>query len=235
MIPISDDPGPRRLAPMITFSLVALNVLVFAYEVLLGPEVETLLQSAGVVPLEFARNRDLAPAAPLGVYYTTLVTSMFLHGGLLHIGSNMLFLWIFGDNVEDQMGHLRYLCFYLVCGVVASATHIFFNWGSQIPSVGASGAIAGVLAGYLVLFPSAQVRTLLFVGPFILMPRLPALLLIGFWFITQLFAGIASLGTTEQTAGVAFWAHVGGFFAGLLLVGLFRSPGRRDDAPVGYR
>ena len=222
MIPISDDPGPRHLTPVITFSLVAINVLVFLYELSLGNGVETLFRSAGVVPLEFARNQDVPPPAPGGTYYTTLLTSMFLHGGLLHIASNMLFLWIYGDNVEDRTGHGRFLIFYLLCGLAASATHIFFNWGSQIPSVGASGAIAGVLAGYLVLFPRARIRTLLFIGPFITMTRVPALLLIGFWFITQVFAGVASLGMTEQTAGVAFWAHVGGFVAGLPLVLLFR-------------
>jgi membrane associated rhomboid family serine protease len=228
MIPIGDDPGPRHLTPIVTFGLVAANVLVFLYELSLGAGVEGLFRSAGVIPLEFATNRDVPPPAPIpGVYYTTLFTSMFLHGGLLHIGSNMLFLWIYGDNVEDSMGHGRFLLFYLLCGLVASAAHIFFNWGSQIPSVGASGAIAGVLGAYLIMFPSASIRTLLFLGPFITMTRVPALIMIGFWFITQVFSGIASIGETEQTAGVAFWAHVGGFIAGLILVFLFRRPARR--------
>ena len=154
---------------------------------------------------------------------------MFLHGGFLHIGSNMLFLWIFGDNVEDRLGHGRYLLFYLVCGLGASAAHIYFNWGSRIPSVGASGAIAGVLAGYLLLFPSASIRTLLFLGPFITMTRVPAIIMIGFWFVTQLLAGVASLGQVEQTSGVAFWAHVGGFVVGLPLVLLLRGPQRQPS------
>jgi membrane associated rhomboid family serine protease len=230
MIPISDDPGPRHLTPIVTFGLVLVNVLVFLFELSLGDGVERLFQSAGVIPLEFTVNRDVPPPAPIpGVYYTTLITSMFLHGGLLHIGSNMLFLWIYGDNVEDSMGHGRFLLFYLLCGLVASATHIFFNWGSRIPSVGASGAIAGVLGAYLILFPSASIRTLLFLGPFITMTRVPALILIGFWFVTQVFSGILALGETEQTAGVAFWAHVGGFVAGLVLIFLFRRPARRAD------
>jgi membrane associated rhomboid family serine protease len=229
MIPIRDDPGPRRLTPFVNFTLILINVAVFVYELSLGEAVERLFFSAGVIPLEFARNQDIPPAAPGGVYYTTLLTSMFLHGGILHIAGNMLFLWIYGDNVEDRLGHGRFLLFYLLCGLVASATHIFFNWGSQIPSVGASGAIAGVLAGYLVMFPRATIRTLLFLGPFITMTRVPAILLIGFWFITQVFSGVASLGTTEQTSGVAFWAHVGGFVAGLPLVFLLRRPERSPD------
>ncbi len=230
MIPIGDDPGPRRVTPLVTFSLIALNILAFVYELSLGSGVEGLFRSAGVVPLEFARNQDLPPAAPGGTYYTTLLTSMFLHGGLLHIGSNMLFLWVYGDNVEDSLGHGRFLLFYLLCGLIASGTHIFFNRGSSIPSIGASGAIAGLLAGYLVLFPRASIRTLLFLGPFITMTRVPALLLIGFWFVTQVFSGVAALGESEQTSGVAFWAHVGGFVAGLPLVLLLRQPRR---APFG--
>ena len=229
MIPIGDDPGPRRLTPIVTFTLVAINVLVFIYELSLGGAVEGLFRSAGVIPLEFARNQDLPPAAPGGSYYTTLLTSMFLHGGLLHIGSNMLFLWVYGDNVEDRLGHGRFLLFYLLCGLVASATHIFFNWGSRIPSIGASGAIAGVLAGYLLLFPRASIRTLLFLGPFITMTRVPAVLLIGFWFVTQVFSGVAAIGESEQTSGVAFWAHVGGFVAGLPLVLLLRQRQRSYD------
>ena len=227
MIPISDDPGPRRVTPVVTFTLVAINVAVFVYQLSLGNGVEALVRSAGVVPLEYARGVDVSPAAPLGVYYTTLLTSMFLHGGFLHIGSNMLYLWIFGDNVEDRLGHLRFLIFYLLCGFGATAAHLFFNWGSPIPSIGASGAIAGVLGGYLVLFPSASIRTLLFLGPFITMTRVPAIILIGFWFITQLFSGVASIADgAEQTSGIAFWAHVGGFVVGLPLVLLLRQRGR---------
>jgi membrane associated rhomboid family serine protease len=233
MIPLGDDPGPRRLTPVVTIVLLLINVAVFVYEMSLGDGIERLFRSAGVTPLEFTRGQDLPPPAPLGIIYTTLLTSMFLHGGLLHIGSNMLYLWVFGDNVEDRMGHGRFLLFYLLCGLVASAVHIFFNAGSQIPSVGASGAIAGVLAGYLILFPRASIRTLLILGIFITMTRVPALLLIGFWFVTQVFSGIASLGVTEQTAGVAFWAHVGGFLAGLVLVFFFRTP--RGSFEYAYR
>jgi membrane associated rhomboid family serine protease len=225
MIPISDEPGPRRALPIVTFTLLAINVAAFVYQLTLGNGVEELWRSAGVVPLEYARRTDVPPAAPLGVFYTTLLTSMFLHGGFLHIGSNMLYLWIFGDNVEDRLGHLRFLIFYLLCGFGATAAHLYFNWGSPIPSIGASGAIAGVLAGYFVLFPSASIRTLLLLGPFITMTRVPAIILIGFWFVTQLFSGVASIGVgAEQASGIAFWAHIGGFVVGLPLVLLLRRP-----------
>jgi membrane associated rhomboid family serine protease len=233
MIPIGDDPPPRRAFPIVTFTLIAINVVVFIFELSLGNSVDALFRSAGVVPQEFAVGQDLPPPAPLNAHYTTLITSMFLHGGFLHIGSNMLFLWIFGDNVEDRLGHGRYLLFYLICGLGASAAHIYFNWGSRIPSVGASGAIAGVLAGYLLLFPSASIRTLLFLGPFITVTRVPAIIMIGFWFVTQLLAGVASLGRVEQTSGVAFWAHVGGFVIGLPLVLLLR--GQQRQPSFSYR
>jgi membrane associated rhomboid family serine protease len=232
MIPIGDDPEPRRSFPFVTLTLIAINIAVFIYE-LAYPNPDTLFRSAGVIPLEFATGRDVPPAAPLGNYYTTLVTSMFLHGGFLHIASNMLFLWIFGDNVEDRLGHLRFLIFYFLCGLGASAAHIYFNLGSPIPSVGASGAIAGVLAGYSLLFPSATIRTLLFLGPFITITRIPAVIMIGFWFVTQLLSGVASLGVSEQTAGVAFWAHIGGFIVGLPLSILLRQP--RRSASFSYR
>jgi membrane associated rhomboid family serine protease len=233
MIPIGDDPPPRRAFPIVTFTLIAINVVVFIFELSLGNSVDALFRSAGVVPQEFAVGQDLPPPAPLNAHYTTLITSMFLHGGFLHIGSNMLFLWIFGDNVEDRLGHGRYLLFYLICGLGASAAHIYFNWGSRVPSVGASGAIAGVLAGYLLLFPSASIRTLLFLGPFITVTRVPAIIMIGFWFVTQLLAGVASLGRVEQTSGVAFWAHVGGFVIGLPLVLLLR--GQQRQPSFSYR
>jgi membrane associated rhomboid family serine protease len=225
MIPIGDDPPPRQSFPFVTLTLIAVNVVVFIYE-LMVPDANMLFRSAGVTPLEFATGRDLPPAAPLNNYFATLLTSMFLHGGFLHIGSNMLFLWIFGDNVEDRLGHVRYIAFYFLCGLGASAAHIYFNLQSAIPSVGASGAIAGVLAGYLLLFPSAQIRTLLFIGIFFTVTRVPAIIMIGFWFVTQLLSGVAALGQSEQTAGVAFWAHIGGFVVGLPLVLLLRPPAR---------
>ncbi len=196
---------------------------------------DVLFTAAGVVPVEFTRGVEVGAPPPLNMTWTTLFTSMFLHGGLLHIGSNMLYLFVFGDNIEDRLGHMRFLIFYLVCGIVAGFTHILVNAGSPIPSIGASGAIAGVLAAYLRLFPSADVRTLLFIGPFIAMPRIRATFLIIFWFITQFLSGVMSLGaTSEQTSGVAVWAHVGGFVAGFLLVQFIAPPRRPAFAAARY-
>jgi membrane associated rhomboid family serine protease len=206
------------------FAILVANIAVFIYELSLGDRgLEQFFYSAGVIPTEYLTGRDLRAPAPGGVIYVTLFTSMFMHGGFLHIASNMLYLWVFGDNVEDQFGHMGFLIFYLVCGVIASLTHIFMNTGSNIPSVGASGAIAGVLGAYLVMFPGATIRTLVFLGPFILLPRISAIFMIGFWFLTQAFAGLASFGApTEQTSGVAVWAHIGGFLAGIALIPIFR-------------
>jgi membrane associated rhomboid family serine protease len=217
-------------------AIVVVNVLAFLFEVFVVPDTDALdglFLAAGVVPVEFTRGVLVGPPPPLGMPWTTLFTSMFLHGGLLHIASNMLYLFIFGDNVEDRLGHLRFLLFYLLCGVIAGITHIVVNANSPIPSVGASGAIAGVLAAYLRLFPHAQVRTLLFIGPFILVPRIAAAFLILFWFITQFLSGVISLGATSQeTSGVAVWAHIGGFIGGLILLEVLRP--RRRAALVSY-
>jgi membrane associated rhomboid family serine protease len=236
MIPVRDDPGePRRSVPWVMLSILVLNVLVFVFELGVGDttSLDNLFLAAGVVPVEFTRGVLVGPPPPLGMPWTTLFTSMFLHGGLLHIASNMLYLFIFGDNVEDRLGHLRFLLFYLLCGVIAGITHIVVNANSPIPSVGASGAIAGVLAAYLRLFPHARVRTLVFIGPIILVPRIAAAFLIIFWFLTQFLSGITSLGaTTEQTSGVAVWAHIGGFIAGLILVEIMRP--RRRQAVLSY-
>ena len=230
MIPLKDYPGERRLFPWVTLAIVVVNVVVFAFELLVQSDaaLDNLFKAAGVVPVEYSRGVEVGPPPPFGLTWTTLITSMFLHGGFLHIGSNMLYLFVFGDNVEDRLGHVRFLIFYFACGIAAGLTHIAFNLNSPVPSVGASGAIAGVLAAYLRLFPHAQVRTLLFLGPIILVPRVQAVFLIVFWFVTQFLAGIMSLGPqTQQTDGVASWAHVGGFVAGFILVQFFahkRSP-----------
>ena len=221
MIPIKDYPGERRTFPWVMLTIVLVNVLVFIFELGVGDtdSLDRLFLSAGIVPVEFTRGVVVGPPPPFNMPWITLFTSMFLHGGLLHIASNMLYLFIFGDNVEDRLGHLRFLIFYFLCGLAAGITHIVINAGSSTPSIGASGAIAGVLAAYLRLFPHAQVRTLLLIGPFILVPRIAAAFLIVFWFITQFISGVTSLGaSTDTSGGVAVWAHVGGFIAGLILV-----------------
>ena len=221
MIPLRDT-QPSYTTPIVTIGIILANVAAFFYEISLDQfSLNHLLADRGIIAARFQ--------------FSDLLTSMFLHGGWMHILGNMLYLYIFGDNVEDRMGHLRYLLFYFVCGLGASAAHIYFNWGSQLPSVGASGAIAGVLAGYLLLFPRATVRTLLFLGPFITMTRVPAIIMIGFWFVTQLVSGLAAVGSSAQTSGdgVAYWAHIGGFVVGLPLVLLLRQTNR--PAAYGYR
>src|SRR5215471_14011968 len=205
-------------------TILAVNVGVFLFQLTLSDSgLNSLFLSAGAIPSEYTTGADVPPPPPFGILWITLITSMFLHGGFLHIAFNMLYLFIFGDNVEDRFGHFRFLIFYFVCGIVAGLTHILLNSGSSIPSVGASGAIAGVLAAYLRLFPHAQVRTLLFIGPFFLVPRIAAAFLILFWFFTQFVSGVTSLGAqTDTSGGVAVWAHIGGFIAGLILVTIMR-------------
>jgi membrane associated rhomboid family serine protease len=225
MIPLKDYPGERRAFPWVMLTILVVNVVVFVFELGVGDDtsLNNLFLADGVVPVEFTRQVQLGPPPPLGIQYLTLITSMFLHGGLLHIASNMLYLFIFGDNVEDRLGHLKFLVFYFICGIVAGLTHIAANADSATPSIGASGAIAGVLAAYVRLFPNARVRTLIFIGPLILVPRIAAAFLIVFWFITQFVSGITSLGApTDTSGGVAVWAHVGGFICGLILVQIMR-------------
>jgi len=200
---------------LITVVLIILNVLAFLLELGQGSEgaLQSFIQAWGVVPREYTTGHDIAPTIPLP-FWTTLLTSMFLHGGWMHLGGNMLYLWIFGDNLEKVMGHARFLIFYLVCGIAAAITHIVFSGGSAVPTIGASGAISGVLGGYLILFPKNRVRVLTRGG----IMSVPALVVLGFWIVIQLVSGFGSVATTAETGGVAYLAHVGGFFAGMLLV-----------------
>jgi membrane associated rhomboid family serine protease len=214
MFPIGDDRVQGGPPPMITLGLIVLNVVAFLYE--LGQPssaaLQSFIQAWGVVPREYTLARDLAPTIPVP-FWTTLFTSMFLHGGWMHLGGNMLYLWIFGDNLEKVMGNVRFLLFYLACGIAAGLAHIFFSGASDIPTVGASGAISGVLGGYLVLFPSNRVRVLTRGG----IVAMPAIVVLGFWIVIQLISGMGSLGVSTDTGGVAYMAHVGGFVAGLAL------------------
>lgn len=215
MMPLSDDNRGRRSAPVVTWGLIALNVLVFLYELSLGDrDLERFFTDYGVIPREISDRQDL----------WTLVTSMFLHGGWLHILGNMLFLWVFGDNVEDVMGHARYLVFYLLCGVAAALAQVLTNPDSAVATIGASGAISGLLAAYLVCFPRGRILTGVFIGFIITTFMVPAWLMIGYWIVLQVISGIASLGpqTSATEGGVAWFAHVGGFIAGLILVLPFR-------------
>lgn len=219
MLPLRDV-NPTRTFPLVTIALIAVNVLVFIYELILGPQVEGFVQSWAIIPYEITHGVDLPPAS-IQPIYLTLITAMFLHGGIVHIAGNMLFLWIFGNNIEDAMGSLRFIVFYLLCGLVAAFAQIAVGPNSDIPNIGASGAIAGVLGAYLLLFPRAEVQTLVFLGFFVRLVRLPALLFLGLWFVLQLFSGVAGLGM-EATGGVAWFAHIGGFIAGIVLINIFR-------------
>ena len=209
MFPIGDTEVRGAKPGVITISLIIMNVLVFLYEVTLSqPALEAFYSNYAVIPAEITSGNHLY----------TLLTSMFLHGGWLHLIGNMLFLWVFGDNVEAVLGYVFYPLFYLAGGLAASAAHIVFNLGSTIPSLGASGAIAAILGAYIVMFPHSRVKVLYLTGYGVGIGRITAILFLGIWFVTQLFNGIASLGApTAQTSGVAVWAHIGGFVFGLLI------------------
>lgn len=212
MIPIRDQ-IPTHRVPVVNYLLIAANILVFVFLWLAGSNQEAVVYQFALIPSNFKTGLDLGDVGDI-------FTSMFMHAGLAHIAGNMLYLWIFGDNVEDSMGSGRYLVFYLAGGTVASVVHILTNPGSQIPTVGASGAIAAVLGAYLVLYPRSKVLTFIPLGYFMRLTLVPASIVLGLWFVLQLFSGVLSLGGPD-VGGVAFWAHIGGFVAGVLLAKLF--------------
>jgi membrane associated rhomboid family serine protease len=216
MIPIGDS-IPTRRTPVVTRALIVLNLAAFVYELLLGTRVDAFVREWGVTPLLVSRAVAEDPRVPQAILIT-LITSQFLHGGLLHLGSNMLFLWIFGDNVEDRLGRPLYLVFYLTCGVLAALAQVFADPTSRLPLVGASGAIAGVLGAYLLLYPGAWVIVLVPLFLFLFPLPVPAVLVLGLWFVSQLLSGVAAIAETQATGGIAFWAHVGGFLAGMVLI-----------------
>lgn len=202
MMPLGDDNSQRKTVPVITYALIILNILVFLAELSGG---DAFVEKWSFVPSRFLAH----PAAE----FPTLFTSMFMHGGFGHIAGNMLYLWIFGDNVEDRLGKIPYLLFYLACGIAATFAQLAFNTESSVPNLGASGAIAGVLGAYILMYPGERVRVLL--GSTI--TQLPSLIVIGFWFILQFISGVGTLGSSGETGGVAYMAHIGGFLAGLVL------------------
>ena len=211
MFPIGDDNSARRTVPLVTYALIALNVLFFFLELSGG---DAFIMKWAFVPSRFMANP--------GGDFLTLFTAMFMHAGWLHLGSNMLYLWIFGDNVEDRFGHIKFTVFYLLCGLAATFAQLAFSVGSDVPNLGASGAIAGVLGAYILLFPKGSVKVLQ--GQRVV--PVPALIVIGLWFVLQLFSGIGSIAATADTGGVAYMAHIGGFVAGFVLTFLFRGSQR---------
>ncbi len=230
MFPLKDD-VPSRSVPFVTALIIAANVAAFLYQMSLevagsgtGAEAAmAFITEFGAVP---CRLSGLCPASDFPAPFVTIFTSMFLHGGLLHVGGNMLYLWIFGDNVEDTLGHGRFLVFYVVAGVAAAAAQVAMNPASKVPMVGASGAVSGVLAAYLLLFPRARILTLIIFGFFIRFVHVPAVIVLGFWIVVQIFNGLvsagAAIGGAGEGGGVAWFAHIGGFLAGIILLFLFR-------------
>lgn len=256
LFPIGDDNQGRLTTPFVVYIIVAINVVVFIMQ--LSDERFTYAYAA--VPYKITHNTPVVPpghgALPPGIeadprvasglvhvrgvpqepgpsfIWLTLFTSMFMHGSWLHIGGNMLYLWIFGDNVEDNFGHGRFLIFYVLCGIAASLAQIFVDPNSPVPSLGASGAIAGVLGGYLIMFPRNRVRNLLFLGFFFTTIELPAIVVLGFWIVLQIISQYTAMASaTHTTGGVAYMAHIGGFAAGLALCFLFR---RRNNPSASY-
>jgi len=261
LIPISDADTRRRTSPVINLLFIGLNTLIFLYEVLAGglgilgggsnPGIVSFFHTWGFIPAELTRGEpftqlrlgfnlaaDIETPVPT---WATIFSSMFIHGGLLHFGGNMIFLWVFGNNLEDRIGHIKYLLFYLLTGVAATLTHWVIDPQSQTPLVGASGAISGVLGGYLLLYPYNRIRVLLILFIFITALQVPVMYLLGFWFLLQVLEGFGSLGVSDQV-NVAFFAHIGGFLAGLVVIAVYKMltgqsiwPPRRHFPPSGTK
>jgi membrane associated rhomboid family serine protease len=258
LFPIGDDNQGRLTTPFVVYAIIAVNVLVFLLlqQAMMTPQGEHFTSGYSVVPLEITSGTDLQepvilrgvtadsrgrveqrpvqiPQAPgPSPIYLTLLTAMFMHGGWMHIIGNMLYLWIFGDNIEDNFGHGKFAIFYLVCGLAASFAQIAVDPRSVVPSLGASGAIAGVLGAYLVMFPRNRVRNIVFLGFFITTIELPAIVVLGFWIVLQIFSQYtASFSPSTHSGGVAYMAHIGGFVTGLLLSFIFRSRQQRRNLP----
>ena len=229
MLPIGDDNTDRRFAPLVNYVLIAINILVFVFLQGMGGN-EKFTYAFSTVPAEILMGKDLTTdvlePTPVPVYFT-LITSMFMHGGWAHLLGNMLFLWVFGDNIENRIGHARYLIFYLVCGIIASLSHVFISGSSSIiPSLGASGAISGVMGGYMLLFPKRRVKVIMGRG----IGEVPAFVALGIWIVFQVISGLGMLGGDQTGGGVAYAAHIGGFIAGLALIKLFDIGAARSTA-----
>ncbi len=221
MIPLKDTIPSERF-PVTTIFLIMANIAVFFYEISLGPQLPELVKFAGVVPSRFFNPQLNVSPGFLGRYFP-IFTSLFLHGGWVHLLGNMLYLWIFADNIEGRLGHFKFLTFYLLCGLGASLAHIFANPTSSVPSIGASGAIAGILGAYFILYPKSRIITLVPIFFFFQIIELPAFIFLGVWFLMQFFSGVLTLGPrTAQAGGIAWWAHIGGFLSGIFLIILLK-------------
>ena len=233
MVPLHDN-NPTYTTSYVTYGLIGINIFIFLYELSLSaPQLQNFVETYAIVPNQLTASLQSGSLAQILPQLLTLITSQFLHGGFLHVGGNMLFLWVFGNNIEDKLGHLKFLIFYLLCGAFAGLAQWFFSMQSGVPSLGASGAIAGVLGAYIVRFPRARVLTLIPIGFFITTFRIPAVFFLGFWFLQQALYGVASLRVQSnigmENGGIAYWAHAGGFVVGIVLgplFGLFASRNR---------
>lgn len=221
MIPIRDEIKTKRI-PFVNYTLIAINIIVFLIMVLNPAKIDSIVMGNALIPTDVTQGFKIS-------VLKNFITAMFMHAGWMHLISNMLYLWIFGDNIEDRLGHVGYLLFYLAAGIFASGLHIFFNPTSNIPSLGASGAIAGVLGAYLIFYPQSKVYTFIPFGYFMRLRPLPAIVVLGLWFVMQIFSGVGSMMAQGQGGGVAYWAHIGGFVFGLLIGFLFN---KRIKEPV---
>jgi len=215
MFPYKDD-NPTKSFPSVTIGIIVLNIVVFILQVLSSGDGQRIVFAYGAIPHNIVSLESTQPIHP----FLTIFTSMFMHGGLFHIFGNMLYLWIFGNNIEDRIGHFRFIIFYLFCGIIAAFSHTLAAADSNVPMIGASGAVSGVLGAYLLLFPYARVHTVIFLGFFVQTVQIPALIVIGFWAIIQIVNGLITQGLLNQ-GGVAWFAHVGGFIAGLVTIKLW--------------
>ncbi len=233
MVPLRDE-NPVKITPYATYALIAINIIVFFFESSLSPQaLNHVFYEWAVVPKQLTLSFQAGVLSENLREWSTLITSQFLHGGFLHVGGNMLYLWIFGNNLEEQLGRIRYVLFYLLCGVLASLAQWYFAPESQIPSLGASGAIAGVMGAYIFRYPQVKILTFIPLGFFFYTVRVPAILFLGFWFGQQALYGVASLGTPTnigmESGGIAYWAHAGGFVVGAAIGPLFGLFGDRPD------
>jgi len=228
MIPLKND-IPRTTFPLIVLILILINVLIFFHEISLGKSLEVFIKDYGAIPVKFLSNRG-----DLFSRISPLITSLFLHGSWLHLFGNMWFLWIFGSSIEDRIGHVRFIMFYLGCAVASGLAHIYVNPASAIPTIGASGAISGILGAYLILYPFARILTAVPIFFFLYFIKLPSFFFLGLWFLIQFFSWTSSIVTKETvTEGVAWWAHIGGFASGVILIPVFLIRTKRRKNPTG--
>jgi membrane associated rhomboid family serine protease len=235
VVPLRDE-NPVKITPYVTYGLIIVNILVFIYELTLPPmELMSFFQTWAVVPEQLTRSFFAGDISAFTINeWLTLITSQFIHGGFLHIAGNMLYLWIFGNNMEEELGHVRYLFFYLLCGIIAGLAQWYFGMYSEVPSLGASGAIAGVMGAYIFRFPQVRILTLIPLGIIFFPFRIPAVFYLGIWFLQQAIYGLASLNAPTNIGmaegGIAYWAHAGGFVVGAILSPLLGSTNRQRDS-----